>query len=243
MYHSLIIGSKNTWADWYLIPSSRPTIAMPEVKTHIVDIPGADWHLDLSTALTGDVAYGSRTGSIEFIVDNGQLSNYDHKKWHKVYSDIANYIHGRLLDVTLEDDPSFYYTGRLKLNEWKSEAHNSKVTIDYDLSPYKLEKFSSLEPWHWDTFNFETGIIRNYKDLKVDGELELVIIGRRMAVTPSFEVKSSDGKGMKVAFEGKTYTLPDGTHRVVNIRTVEGDNELTITGNGTISIEYRGGCL
>ena len=243
MYHSIIIGDKNTWADWYLIPETRPVINPPETKTKFVDLPGADWHLDLSTVLTGDIAYGSRTGSLDFIVDNGQLSDYDAKKWYKVYSNILNYLHGQLFKATLEDDPSFYYHGRFSVNSWKSEAHNSKVTIDYDVAPYKYEKFSSLEDWEWDSFNFETGIIRNYKDLRVDGSLELVIIGRRMAVTPSFIIKSDDGSGMSVKFNGTTYSLADGTSRVVNIRTVEGENTLTFTGNGTISVDYRGGCL
>lgn len=243
MYHSLIIGDKNTWADWYLIPSSRPVINPPDVKTKYVDLPGADWHLDLSTVLTGDVAYGSRTGSIEFIVDNGQLSDYKASKWNVLYSEIMDYLHGRLLKATLEDDLSFYYKGRFKVNQWASEEHNSKITIDYELSPYKYEAFSSIEDWKWDTFNFETDIVREYKDLEVNGSLTLNVIGRRMSVTPSFMVKSSDKKGMKLSFNGTKYDLPDGESRIVNIRTREGDNKFTFTGNGKISVEYRGGCL
>lgn len=246
MYHSIIIGDKNTWADWCLIPSSRPVVNPPSVKTKIVEIPGADWQLDLSTVLTGDIAYGSRTGSIEFIVDNGQLSNYNAKTWFVLYSEILDYLHGKMLKATLEDDQSFYYQGRFTVNQWKSDAQNSKITIDYDLAPYKYEIASScdeLDMWKWDTFNFETDIIREYKDLKVDGKLEFNIIGRRMQVTPSFKVKSKNGKGMKVTFNGTTYDLKDGDSRIVNIRTVEGDNKLTFTGDGTISIDYRGGCL
>jgi hypothetical protein len=243
MYHSIIFGDKNTWADWYLIPSSRPVFNPPEPKTKFVDIPGADWHLDLSTSLTGDIAYSSRTGSIEFIVDNGYLSDYNASAWHVLYSDILNYLHGKLMKTTLEDDPSFYYEGRFSVNEWKSEPHNSKIVIDYTISPYKYEAFSSLEDWEWDSFDFETGIVREYKDLRVDNKLEFVIVGRRMSVTPSFIVKSDDGKGLKVKFNGTTYDLPDGTSRVVNIKTVEGENTLTFIGNGTVSIDYRGGCL
>ena len=243
MYHSIIFGDKNTWADWYLIPSSRPVFNPPVPKTKYVDIPGADWHLDLSTSLTGDIPYNGRTGSFEFIVDNGQLSDYNASTWFVLYSKILDYLHGKLIKATLEDDPSFYYQGRFSVNQWKSDPHNSKVVIDYTVSPYKYEAFSSLEDWEWDSFNFETDIIREYKDLEVNDSLEFVIVGRRMAVTPSFIVKSNDGKGMKVTFNGTTYDLPDGTSRVVNIRTVEGENKLTFTGNGTISIDYRGGCL
>lgn len=243
MYHSIIIGDKNTWADWYLIPSSRPVINPPKPKTKYVDIPGADWQLDLSTVLTGDIAYGAREGSLEFIVDNGFLSDYDHRKWSVLYSKILDYLHGKYLKAVLEDDPSFYYEGRISLNQWRSDEHNSKITLNYNFRPYKMEINSSLEDWVWDSFNFETGIIREYKDLRVDGSLSFVIIGRRMRVTPVFIVKSDDGKGLKVKFNGTTYDLPDGESRVINIQTVEGDNTLTFTGNGTVSIDYRGGCL
>ena len=214
MYHSIIFGDKNTWADWYLIPSSRPVINPPSPKTKFVDIPGADGSLDMTTALTGDIPYSERTGSIEFIVDNGQLSDYNHVNWSRHYSEIMDYIHGKLMKATLEDDPSYYYEGRFSVNAWKSDPKNSKITIDYTVQPYKLEKWSSLEDWEWDLFNFEDSIIREYKDLKVDGELTLVVIGRRMAVTPSFKVKSTDGNGLKVAFNGTTYDLPDGTVKV-----------------------------
>ena len=243
MYHSIIFGDKNTWADWYLIPSSRPVFNPPKPKTNYVDIPGADWHLDLSTALTGDISYNGREGSIEFIVDNGQLSDYNHETWFRLYSEILDYLHGKILKATLEDDLDFYYEGRFTVNQWRSDPHNSKITIDYNVRPYKIESQSSLEDWRWDTFNFETGIIREYKDLKVNGSLTFIIIGRRMRVVPTFIVKSNDGKGMKVTFNGSTYDIPDGTSRVVNIQTVEGENTLKFTGNGTVSIDYRGGCL
>lgn len=243
MYHSIIFGDKNTWADWYLIPSSRPVFNPPKPKTKFIDIPGSDWHMDLSTVLTGDITYEGRTGSIEFYVDNGQLSEYKESKWATLYSEIMDYLHGQLMQATLEDDLGFYYEGRFTVNQWKSDPHNSKIVIDYNVNPYKLESTSSLDDWIWDTFNFETGIIREYKDLKVDGELEFIVIGRRMQVIPSFIINSNDGNGMDVEFNGQTFHLQDGTSKVLNIVTKSGENILKFIGNGTVSIKYRGGCL
>jgi hypothetical protein len=232
-----MFGIKDSWVDWHLIPSSRPVFNPPTPKTKFIDIPGGDGQLDLTTSLTGDTVYQNRTGSFEFIVDNG------HQEWFTLYSDIMDYLHGKLQRATLEDEPTFYYEGRFSVNKWKSDPHNSKIVIDYNVSPYKYEMHSSLEDWVWDTFNFETGIVREYKDLRVDGRLDFIIVGRRMRVTPSFIVKSDDGTGMKVKFNGVTYDLHDGSSRVINIQTVEGENKLTFTGNGTVSIEYRGGRL
>lgn len=237
MYHSVTIGSKNTWDDWHLIPSSPPVFAPPTPKTKYIDIPGADWHIDMTTALTGDVVYNGREGSLEFYVDNG------HDEWFSIYSNIMNYLHGQLLHAVLEDDPIYYYEGRFSVNEWKSEATNSRIVIDYNVAPYKYEVYTSLDDWLWDPFSFEDSIIREYENLRVFGSLKLNIPGVRMKVTPTFIVESDDGNGLKVSFEGNTFDLPDGTTRIINIRTGSGDNIFTFTGYGIVSVEYRGGRL
>ena len=236
--HSIIFGDKHTWDDWFLIPSSRPVFKPPEPKTTYYDIPGADGHLDMSTALTGDIPYKNRTGSIEFIVDNG------HKDWHELYSEIMDYLHGQKMRAILTDDMSFYYEGRFAVNEWKSDPDNSKITIDYDVHPYKFEMLSSLEDWKWDPFNFEVDIVREYGYLTVDGSLTVNIPGRRKNVTPSIEVHSYLGDDCPtVSFNGTTYSLSLGTNKIVNIILKEGNNTLTFNGRGVISIDYRGGRL
>lgn len=160
MYHSITFGDgtlnqdgkfvgKNTWEDWHLIPSSRPTIAQAGVSTTFVDIPGRrDGPIDLSEYLTGGIVYGQRSGSFEFIVDN------DHEYWITIQMKIAQYLHGKRMRMVLEDDPEYYYEGRFTLNDWKSESWNSKITINYVVGPYKYRIKDDL-PWLWDTFNFE----------------------------------------------------------------------------------------
>ena len=56
-------------------------------------------------------------------------------------------------------------------------------------------------------------------------------------------VNSVDGSGLKVKFEGATYDLPDGNVRVLNIVIRQGENTLLFSGNGTVSVDYRGGRL
>ena len=71
MYHSITFGDKNTWDDWHLIPSTRPLVNPPSRKKNTVDIPGADGSLDLSNVVSGHPVYENRSGSFEFIVENG----------------------------------------------------------------------------------------------------------------------------------------------------------------------------
>lgn len=127
----LLLNGVNTWDEWHLIPSSRPTIAMPGVSEKYIEIPGRDGSIDLSDWLAGRPIYGDRQGSLEFYHQNG------YEDWETVRRAMAHYFHGRTLKMILEDDPAYYYEGRFKLNEWKSEASHSKVVIDYRLKPYK----------------------------------------------------------------------------------------------------------
>lgn len=237
MYHSITFGDKNTWDDWFLVPSSRPVFNPPAPKTTYINIPGSDGQLDMTKALTGYVTYDCRKGSLEFIVDNW------HREWHELYSEIMDYLHGQTMKAVLEDDPLYYYEGCFTVNQWKSEPINSKIVIDYVVHPYKFDKYSSLDDWEWDTFNFETGVIREYKDLTVDRSLTIIIPGSRRPVVPEFTVETNDGNGILVEYNGAIYSIPDGTSKMSSIVIKDGENTLTLVGYGTVSINYRGGRL
>lgn len=230
-------GTKHSYRDWGLLLKSRPVISPPSPKTVYVDIPGSDGIIDLTESLTGDVKFDNRTITCEFVVLDAR------NRWSDIYSEIMDYLHGQRMRVRLDEDPTYYYEGRLQVNEWKSDKVTSTITIEGDVEPYKMEMFSSLEDWEWDSFNFETGIIRDYKEIRVDESLTFTIEGRRKSVVPSFTVVSDDGSGLQVRFNGTTYDLPDGTSRVLNIVIKNGTNTLYFTGNGTVSIDYRGGRL
>lgn len=163
MYHSITFGTltlgndgkfvpasnRNTWDDWFLIPSSKPIVAQSSVETNFVSIPGRkDGPIDLSEYLTGGIVYGPRSGSFEFYIDN------DHEYWETIRMRIASYLHGKRMKMCLEDDPDFYYEGRFSLTQMTSEAITDKITINYAVGPYKYRIKDDL-PWLWDPFNFD----------------------------------------------------------------------------------------
>ena len=159
MYHSITFGDissvtkdgitktvfsgKNSWDTWGLIPESRPVINPPPPNKKQVAIPGVDGIVDLSENLTGYMTYGNRTGSWDFIVANNNIDIYpiEPKKksydWATVYSMIMRELHGRPFKCMLEDDPGYYYDGMFGINAWKSDKNYSRITIDYDVGPYK----------------------------------------------------------------------------------------------------------
>lgn len=145
------------------------------------EILGRNGDLDLTDVLTGFPTYKNTTMKITFDFKDG---NYD--LWIARASELQNKLHGRRMKVILGND-SFYYEGRISVSTEKLNKQYSSVEISVNRDPYKYELQSSVEDWEWDTFNFETGIVREYGNLQVDGTLELIIPGRVMRVIPIFE--------------------------------------------------------
>lgn len=147
LYHSISIGDinqpnqmKNTWDDWHLVPSSRPLINPPSPRMSFAELVGADGSMDFTTTLTGVPTYGNRSGSWEFIVINkDQLPSVRPilTDWSYRFSEIMAYVHGKAYHIVLDDDPDYYYEGRLAVTSWASEPGNSIITIAYNVDPYK----------------------------------------------------------------------------------------------------------
>ena len=239
MYHSLTIDDINTWDDWHLIPTSRPTVNMPEVETKLVTIPGVHGFVDISNTLTGTPTYQTRSGTWEFYVHN------EYEFWADIYSKIAEYLHGLSHRIILEDDPDYYYTGRLSIGDYKSDANWSTVPINYSLEPFKRELIDSTEPWKWDTFNFVHGVIRNFGEVSVRGSETLIIpTGAEPSVVQA-GVLSEDSMTFELnSPEETTVVLGNTGDNLVEIgRLKQGENRLTITGTGVVKVLFRGGWL
>ena len=237
MYHSVTFGDKNTYDDWHIVPSSRPLFAPPPVKTNYIDLPGSNGKLDLTDILNGYPVYENRIGSMEFIVLNG------YGEWQNRYSDICNYLHGKKMKAVLEDDPAWYYEGRFAVNEWRSEKDWSRIVIDYDVYPYKKEIIDSIELWRWDPFNLETGVVREFNEITVDGMVIVDVPGSTEMVAPMITVDSSDGNGMDIIYNGISFHLYDGENKNPSLIISQTASKMIIHGYGKISIIYRGGSL
>lgn len=227
MYHSIIISGKNTFTEWGLIPTSRPVVNPPEVKTTYVDLPAAHGVLDYTTLLLSGVPYGQREGSWEFVLRPGV-------RWATVYSTIMNALHGKTHTVILEDDPAFLYQGRLTVNKWKSDQNHSIITIDYNLDPFKQSVISSEEKdWLWDDA-FARDI--RYGTFSVRGEKYRNLIND--GIDPSLPTFTCTAP-ITVEFHSVTYSLVAGTNVNANLTLQPGDNIMVFRGEGDVTVRYR----
>lgn len=255
--HSIIIDDIHTWEDWGLVPSSRPVVNPPSVKTNTIEIPGANGVIDLSEIPLGFPTYNNTTGSWDFNVAHDKTG----LEWDQTYSLIKSYIHGKRRKVVLTDDKSYYYEGRLSVNQFKSDRYFSKITINYDLHPFKWMIWTTTEDWLWDPFDFVYGEIAQdvFKGIVVDSDSYSGLktwssneIGD-VPVTPTFMVESFDGNPISIAVHNLNYgsaqyfDLEDGVTRNPLIMLACPDptdrTRLMFKGHGKVSIDFRPGRL
>lgn len=148
-----VASKANSWNDWFIVPSSRPSIVQPTPKEERLDLPGANGDIDLTSILTGYPVFNNRTGTIEFVAMNTT------RNWSDRYSKLASFLNGQKMYMILLDDPLWYYEGRFTIKDWESDPKWSKISVSYTLYPYKRALTRVDEDYLWDSLDFDDGVI------------------------------------------------------------------------------------
>lgn len=203
-------GNYHSYDDFQLILSSK-TIGTPSPKTESIDIPGGDGVLDL-TEFFGEVKYSNRTLSFDFSVIVPQAEFMD------VFAKVQNALHGQKMQIVLDDDPQWMYTGRINVSEWKAQRSIGEITIDCDCEPYK-ERLG-------DTVIFQM----------VEGTEETVVLPNgRKPVVPIIDITGN----IDLTFGANFWALTEGRYELPAVRLVNGDNTVLLSGTGTATFTYR----
>lgn len=229
----------HTYDDWGLYIQNTDYIGEPIQMKEIVHVPGREGYIDLSKTLDGHAIYSSRRIS-------PILAGFrDKHNWNGVISKFRNEINGRVCRFIFDEDVSYYWRGKVTINDFSSILRVGRLTIEMpEAEPYKLSLESSGEPWKWDPFNFETGIIIFIGELVVDGIKTITINRGHMPTSPEFIVSDKTSGTFKVEYEGEEYDLDEGNNKIPAI-IVGGDisKVLTFKGTAKVRIVYRSGSL
>ena len=212
----IMFGNYHSWNDFQLILATK-TIGTPSPKTETIDIPGGDGVLDL-TEFFGETKYDNRNLSFEF------SSMVIPSEFMTLFSTVQNALHGKKMTITLDDDPGWYYVGRISVSEWKADRNIGKLVVDCDCEPYKYQ----ISP---------TVVNRS-----ISGTSIITLQNSRKRAIPT--VKITSGSGLTVTFgSGSVWTLASGSYLLPELELVEGDNLVTVTGTGSITFTYTQGKL
>ena len=188
----------HSYDNFSLILTSK-TIGQPTIKTEYVEVLGADGQLDLTEAF-GDIKYNNRKLTFVFSVIE---ANED---WATIYSRVLNTFHGRKMKIVLDDDPEFYYLGRVNVSDYLSSKRIGTITIEIDAEPYKYKQNLTI-------------VTRN-----ISGTLTVDFYNSRKNVIPKFVTNAQ----VQIVYNnGNTYTITgSGTHIIPNIIFKKGINTL-----------------
>lgn len=137
MYYSITFTNqsgekRNTWDDWHLVSASPPMIEPPEPYTNYVEVPGRSLGpIDLSEALGSGPSFNNSEGSWDFV------SEIDYENRYELYQELKRFLHGRLMRITLEEDPLHYYTGRISVDLPKTGKGHNTYSMRYTISPVR----------------------------------------------------------------------------------------------------------
>lgn len=196
----LIIDGVDITQEYGLVLLDGYTLSPPAPKIYTVDITGGDGVIDLSEALTGDIAFENRSQSFELVAINVD-------KREELKTKFLNRFHGRSFDYKITMDPGYTYHGRFTVSEHTHASYTEGIVvvfkIDVDAEPYKLKKHVNevLECIGGKWFQFESG---------------------RKKVHPIITCKYP----VHVAWNGYSFDVSPGTHRLYGVTFSEGINDI-----------------
>lgn len=208
-------GELHSWDDLSLILVNQK-VGLPPVKIYTVPIDGGDGELDL-TEYFGGPQFGNRTLEFTFAVvdDIWGLSRTAQQA-----------LHGKKFRITLDDDPEFYYLGRVSVDDWSVIRRlNGTLEITCNCDPYKYTQAVTVI----------SGTVPE------DGELLLTCPNSRMRVIPEITTDAE----IQVVYGATKVDVTAGTWRFTNLVFSEGENILNISGDpGTqITVRYQEGAI
>lgn len=129
----IIFGNLHSYRDLKLLLQPGKEIGSPEVKRIKIDVEGADGSLDY-TEFFGEPKYEDVTHKFPFAVIVPKKEFLTH------YSIVKNALHGKKMPIILDDDPGFFYVGRVYVQPFTSEKNIGYITIETECEPYKYKR-------------------------------------------------------------------------------------------------------
>ena len=210
----LKFGNLHSYEDFSLYLKSKE-IGSAEVKTEYVEVLGGHGKLDF-TEVFGEPKYSNRLLTFVFsTIETGT-------DWASTYTKILNELHGLKKNIVLDDDPDYYYVGRITVSKYASSKRIGTITIECDCEPFKYK------------------VKKTVVAKAINGSATVDFYNARKSVAPSFTTSAP----ITIMHNGNTYAIEgEGTFNDIGIVFTKGINTLTFTGTATVTVEYQEGDL
>ena len=212
----ITFGSYHSYNDLKLLLNNKE-IGSPAVKVEKIDIEGADGFLDL-TEFFGEPKFENVTHKFQFstIVPQSQFLS--------VFSAVKNALHGKRMRIILDDDPLFYYIGRLHVSQFTNDKRIGMVSVEADCEPYKMK------------------LDKTVVSRTVNGTEAIVLTNSRKRAVPEVTIQAASS--LNIVYQtSNVWDLGSGSYTLPELELTEGENTVTVTGTGTITFTWTEGSL
>jgi phage-related protein len=195
----------------------KKEIGAPAVKDEKTDIPGGDGSLD-QTEFFGEPKFENRTHRFDF------STMAPAEEFPTVYSNVLNRLHGRKMRIILDDDPLYFYLGRLHVSPFTSEKGVGMINVEADCEPYKYKKDHTV-------------IAQS-----ISGTQAIILTNGRKRAVPEVQVYTQSGS-IQIEFQGNVWNLSSGSYTLPELELIEGENVVNVAGTGTVTFSWQEGDL
>lgn len=210
-------GGLHSNRDLHLIQQSVD-VQPARPKLNIIDVPGANGSKDLSAQPGGRVVFTDREITWTFAL-------YPGDNWHRKHSEVSNALNGLAVHITLDDDPDYYYIGRLSVDSYNIDRTLRQIIIRAICRPFKLKQEET---------QVTVALSTAYKTIDLDND--------RKPTVPQITVTAET----MLRWDGNEFAVSAGTHKILDIELLEGMNQLeakVASGTGSITVTYQEGAL
>lgn len=213
-------------------------IPSPEPYLYLVQVEGRDGLVDLSEAF-GRVYYKNRDWSLDFVCVDPTVN------WHTISSSVNSLCHGRKFSFRFDNDPDYYWIGRITNKDYASDQGEGNYTINISSQPYKYKNsattvtktvsgdtsitLSNADMWTCPTMTVSSQMTITFRDINdpaASGIIGSGIVGQ-----------------MVVGANGYTTATITGTAKIPQFLIPAGGTTVTVSGSGTITFTYQEGLL
>ena len=183
----------------------------------IIEVEGADGTLDY-TDFFGEPKYNDVTHKFPFatIVPKGEFLSH--------YSFVKNALHGKKMRIILDDEPDFFYVGRVYVQAFSSDKTIGYITIEAECEPYKYK------------------LAKTVVSRTIAGTEVITLTNARKRAVP--EVNITTDTSINITYgSGLIWDLGPGSYTLPELELKEGNNPVTVTGTGQISFSWQEGEL
>ena len=213
----ILFGTLHSYRDLKLLLMPGKEIGSPEVKKKLLDVEGADGTLDY-TDFFGEPKYTDVKHKFPFatIVPMNEFLSH--------YSIVKSALHGKKMPIILDDEPGFYYVGRIYVQPFTNEKNIGHITIEAECEPYKYK------------------LAKTTVSRAIDGTEIITLTNARKRAVPEVSIETETSLHI-VYRESFIWDLGSGSFTLPELEFVEGENHVTVTGVGNLVFSWQEGVL